>query len=114
MLPWMVLFVALWFVLRGVDLAVAKGEVCVLLGPSGGGKSTLLRTINGLESFDAGFFGISPREAQALGIAYVSEDRRKLGLALTESIAATFTPMLPGTRATRSAKCPTIRNSGTP
>lgn len=41
-------------VLRGVSLTVAKGEVCVLLGPSGGGKSTLLRTINGLETFDAG------------------------------------------------------------
>ncbi len=41
-------------VLRGVSLAVAQGEVCVLLGPSGGGKSTLLRTINGLETFDSG------------------------------------------------------------
>ena len=41
-------------VLRGVSLTVANGEVCVLLGPSGGGKSTLLRTINGLETFDSG------------------------------------------------------------
>ena len=41
-------------VLRGVSLRVADGEVCVLLVPSGGGKSTLLRTINGLESFDSG------------------------------------------------------------
>lgn len=41
-------------VLRGVNLTVGDGEVCVLLGPSGGGKSTLLRTINGLESFDSG------------------------------------------------------------
>ena len=41
-------------VLRGVSLSVANGEVCVLLGPSGGGKSTLLRTINGLETVDSG------------------------------------------------------------
>ncbi len=41
-------------ILRGVTLEVASGEVCVLLGPSGGGKSTLLRTINGLETFDGG------------------------------------------------------------
>ena len=41
-------------VLRGVSLSVKRGEVCVLLGPSGGGKSTLLRLINALESFDQG------------------------------------------------------------
>ena len=41
-------------VLRGVSLAVKRGEVCVILGPSGGGKSTLLRAINGLETFDSG------------------------------------------------------------
>jgi ABC-type polar amino acid transport system ATPase subunit len=41
-------------VLCGISMSVARGEVCVLLGPSGGGKSTLLRTINGLETFDQG------------------------------------------------------------
>lgn len=46
-------------VLRGVSLAVARGEVCVLLGPSGGGKSTLLRTINGLETFDDGTIDVA-------------------------------------------------------
>lgn len=34
--------------LRGIDLAIAKGEVCVAIGPSGSGKSTLLRCINHL------------------------------------------------------------------
>ena len=41
-------------VLRGVSMCVRRGEVSVLLGPSGGGKSTLLRTINALEVFDQG------------------------------------------------------------
>ncbi len=41
-------------VLRGIDLAVARGEVVVIIGPSGSGKSTLLRVINHLEPFDAG------------------------------------------------------------
>jgi ABC-type polar amino acid transport system ATPase subunit len=45
-------------VLRGVSLAVRKGEVSVLLGPSGGGKSTLLRSINGLETIDEGHISI--------------------------------------------------------
>ncbi len=41
-------------VLRGISMRVERGEVSVLLGPSGGGKSTLLRAINGLETFDEG------------------------------------------------------------
>jgi ABC-type histidine transport system ATPase subunit len=41
-------------VLRGVDLRVAPGEVSFLIGPSGGGKSTLLRCINLLETPSSG------------------------------------------------------------
>jgi polar amino acid transport system ATP-binding protein len=41
-------------VLRGVSLTVARGEVAVVVGPSGGGKSTLLRCVNGLEVFHQG------------------------------------------------------------
>ncbi len=41
-------------VLRGVSLNVDKGDVAAIIGPSGGGKSTLLRCINGLERFQGG------------------------------------------------------------
>jgi ABC-type polar amino acid transport system ATPase subunit len=41
-------------ILDDVSLEVRQGEVTALVGPSGGGKSTLLRCINGLEDFQAG------------------------------------------------------------
>jgi ABC-type polar amino acid transport system ATPase subunit len=41
-------------VLRDVSAEVTKGETIAVVGPSGGGKSTLLRCLNYLESFDSG------------------------------------------------------------
>jgi phospholipid/cholesterol/gamma-HCH transport system ATP-binding protein len=41
-------------VLKGIDLEVRPGEIFVLMGPSGSGKSVLLRHIIGLEPPDAG------------------------------------------------------------
>lgn len=41
-------------VLKGIDLTVGKGEVVGIIGPSGGGKSTLLRCATTLETIDNG------------------------------------------------------------
>jgi ABC-type polar amino acid transport system ATPase subunit len=41
-------------ILDAVTLTVAEGTVTTLVGPSGGGKSTLLRCLNGLETFAEG------------------------------------------------------------
>jgi polar amino acid transport system ATP-binding protein len=41
-------------VLRGIDLTVHEGEVVAIIGSSGSGKSTMLRTINHLETIDSG------------------------------------------------------------
>jgi ABC-type polar amino acid transport system ATPase subunit len=47
-------------VLGGVSVAVKPGETLALIGPSGGGKSTLLRCLNGLTTFDAGEVRVGP------------------------------------------------------
>jgi polar amino acid transport system ATP-binding protein len=41
-------------ILKGVDLHVVRGELVALMGLSGGGKTTVLRVVAGLEPFEAG------------------------------------------------------------
>ena len=41
-------------ILKGIDVIVPTGSVTVILGPSGSGKTTFLRTLNFLETADAG------------------------------------------------------------
>lgn len=41
-------------ILNGITLSVTRGEVCGIVGPSGGGKTTFLRCLNGLEDFQSG------------------------------------------------------------
>ncbi len=47
-------------VLDGVNLTIQPHQTVALIGPSGGGKSTLLRCINGLTHFDAGEIRVGP------------------------------------------------------
>jgi lipoprotein-releasing system ATP-binding protein len=63
-------------VLRGVDLAVAPGEIVALVAPSGAGKSTLLHIAGLLEHADRGRIVVTGKEASALGDTARTELRR--------------------------------------
>ncbi|MDN2662235.1 amino acid ABC transporter ATP-binding protein [Psychromonas sp. 14N.309.X.WAT.B.A12] len=53
-------------VLKEIDFEVAKGEIVVIIGPSGTGKSTLLRCLNYLETPTTGNITIGPASIDAL------------------------------------------------
>jgi rhamnose transport system ATP-binding protein len=68
--------------LRGVDLALAPGEVHSLVGENGAGKSTLVRILGGVHQPDRGTVAIggedvqlhSPRDARARGVAVIHQE----------------------------------------
>ena len=60
--------------LADVDVTIPTGQLTALLGPSGGGKSTLLRIIAGLENADSGDIVIEGVEA-----THLSPQKRNVG-----------------------------------
>ena len=63
-------------VLDGVDLQVEAGTVAAILGPSGGGKTTLLRIVAGLEGPEAGEVDLLGRPVVGNGVFVPPETRR--------------------------------------
>lgn len=71
-------------VLKGVNLTIKQGEIVVVVGASGGGKTTLLRSINYLEKCNKGSIEVNGEYLLKDGI-YASKDkvreiRRNIGL----------------------------------
>jgi ABC-2 type transport system ATP-binding protein len=66
---------------RGVDLAVAPGEIFGFLGPNGAGKSTTVRMLTTLMTLTSG----SARVAGVDVVADPAEARRRIGVALQEA-----------------------------
>jgi branched-chain amino acid transport system ATP-binding protein len=70
-------------VLRGINLAVAKGQIVGLLGGNGAGKTTLLRTLSGLATIQSGsiaLFGANATRLPAgrlveIGLVHVPQGR---------------------------------------
>ena len=86
-----------------ISFTVRKGEIVCFSGLVGAGRTDVALALFGIVPPDAGQIEIggdsvtiaSPAAAQRLGIAYVSEDRRKFGIAMAETVTANITlPML--------------------
>ena len=70
-------------VLRGVSLEAARGEVVALMGLSGGGKTTVLRSVAALETFDGGTIdvgGVVLRPGPLPSGQTLAELRRRVGM----------------------------------
>jgi ABC-type polar amino acid transport system ATPase subunit len=63
--------------LRDIHLSVRERERIVICGPSGSGKSSLIRCVNGIESFDAGSLQVAGID---IGSRSVLEVRRSVGM----------------------------------
>jgi ABC-type lipoprotein export system ATPase subunit len=64
--------------LRGMTLAVERGELCVVLGPSGAGKSTLVQVVAGLQRPSAGLALVDGLDIGAAGAAAIASHRARV------------------------------------
>ncbi|HUE69545.1 MAG TPA: ATP-binding cassette domain-containing protein, partial [Pirellulaceae bacterium] len=65
-------------VLDDISLTIGSGQTAALIGPSGGGKSTILRCINGLSTFEAGQITVGPHVVAASGSPAATAPIRRL------------------------------------
>ena len=66
-------------VFDGLDETISKGDVVVIIGPSGGGKSTFIRCLNLLEQPTAGTILFEGQDITAKGFD-VNRHRQKVGM----------------------------------
>ena len=71
-------------VLKGIDLEIDEGEIVVVVGKSGGGKTTFLRCVNALEHCDDGTIEINGKvlckDGKYVGKKELREIRKDIGL----------------------------------
>lgn len=64
------------FAAREVSFEIEKGEFCVIVGPSGAGKTTILNILGGMDGCDGGRVILDGREISALSPKQLTEYRR--------------------------------------
>jgi lipoprotein-releasing system ATP-binding protein len=90
------------FILRGIDLTVAKGTTTAISGQSGSGKSTLLNILGGLDPCDSGSVSVAGQEITGLSESGLTAYRsRRVGFIfqfhyLLKDFTALENVMLPG------------------
>ena len=67
-------------IFRGLDIAIRRGEVTAIMGPSGTGKTTLLRLITGQYRADAGRVVVEGRDVATLSRRELYAMRRRIGM----------------------------------
>ena len=64
-------------VLKGIDIGIKEGEMCVIQGTSGSGKSTLLNCLGGLDSVDVGSVTVAGTSVEKLKGEKLADYRRQ-------------------------------------
>lgn len=67
-------------VISGVNLDIGKGEIFGLLGPSGAGKTTLIKILTGQLDYDAGMVKVMNKDVQELS----GEDKKQIGIMMDQ------------------------------
>jgi putative ABC transport system ATP-binding protein len=89
--------------LRGVDLAVQRGEMVAIMGPSGCGKTTLLNCLSGLDGVDKGDVLI-----EGTSLAEMSDDERTIYRAKRMGFVFQFYNLLPVLTAVENVELPLL------
>jgi putative ABC transport system ATP-binding protein len=89
--------------LRGVDLAVKRGEMVAIMGPSGCGKTTLLNCLSGLDNVDQGDVLI-----EGTSLAQMGDDERTTYRAKRMGFVFQFYNLLPVLSAVENVELPLL------
>ena len=78
-------------VLNGIDLDIQKGEIFGLLGPSGAGKTTLIKILTGQIAQDSGTAAINGNDSRKLS----GDDRKRFGITMDNLRQSVIDGMFP-------------------